>query len=125
MYFYMNTCPSFKFAKFPTLRPTFDVFRDMKIRDMKQIHEAERSAVGKVQISADLKLTRATIDQKFKAANPTGNQKSAAATAWLLANQEARFIKAPMAWAGGRPHGLEIRVFFRPRWTHCCCANCT
>ena len=78
----------------------------MRMTDMKDIHAAEKSSVGKVEISDSVQLSRATIEKKFKAANPTGNQKSAAATAWIMANHNTNFIKAPMAWAGRFSRGL-------------------
>ena len=96
----------------PRLEPTCDDFvQGMGMRGFSDPLDAKNDSSNKVftipsslALPKKLGFTIANLKTIGRKAGTEANQKSAAATAWVLANSASDFVAAPMAWSGSGSH---------------------
>jgi hypothetical protein len=112
-YFYMTCVPMHNELKWPRLEPTagdFTTSMALAGRDLVRGEDARPGKVFKVPKSLtlpkSLDFTVKQLRQVERSAGTLANQRSAAATAWILSNSTSGFEHAPMAWTGLVEFGL-------------------
>lgn len=103
----MTSVPQHSELEWPRLEPSIDDFiRSMAARGFAEPVEGNRDSNKIFTIPSAFSLPKslgfniANLKKIGRKAGTEANHKSAAASAWLLANAASHFEAAPMAWTG-------------------------
>ena len=106
-FFYMTSVPQHAELQWPALEPTCDDFTQCmgvngfnRTPDLAQSSNKIFTIPTSFQLPKELNFTLANLKKVSRSAGTAANHRSAAASAWLMANSATDFSGAGMAWAG-------------------------
>ena len=103
----MTSVPQHADLEWPSLEPTCDDFIDCmgvsgfnRNPDLVQASNKIFTIPTSLQLPRELNFTVANLKRVTRSAGTAANHRSAAASAWLMANSSTNFSGAAMAWSG-------------------------